>query len=130
MEWAQASFANFFPGAQPTIVRTGFVVRYYPESGNFLAVTTAGEGYALGPVTGGALVLIGNVSAFACLIYPDSCPAQVSAISALAPFGKVVQGLEVVDLIRMVPTTTRTGDRVYQDIPVTDVVIQSVTQTR
>ena len=85
MDWAQARFANFFPGAQPTLVRTGFVVRYYPESGNYLAVTTEGNIYVLGPVTGGALVLVGNVSAFACVIYPDSCPAQVSAISPLAP---------------------------------------------
>ena len=85
MDWAQTRFANFFPGAQPTIVRTGFVVRYYPESGNFLAVTNEGNVYVLGEVTGGALVLVGNVSAFACVIYPESCPAQVSAITALAP---------------------------------------------
>ena len=53
-----------------------------------------------------------------------------AASPGYAVFGKVVQGLDVVDLIRVVPTTTRTGDGVYQNIPVTDVVIQSVTQTR
>ena len=85
MDWAQTRFVNFFPSAQQNIVRTGFVVRHYPESGNFLAVTTDGSISVLGEVTGGALVLVGNVSSFACVIYPESCPAQVSSITAVAP---------------------------------------------
>ena len=47
-----------------------------------------------------------------------------------AVFGKVVQGLDVVDSIRVVPTGTRTTDPKYEDFPLTNVVIQSVTQTR
>lgn len=85
MDWAQTRFTSFFPSVQQNIVRTGFVVRYYPESDNFLAVTTDGSIYVLGAVTGGNLVLVGNVSAFACVIYPESCPAQVSSITAAAP---------------------------------------------
>ncbi len=85
MDWAQTRFTSFFPSVQQNIQRTGFVVRYYPESDNFLAVTTDGSIYVLGAVTGGNLVLVGNVSAFACAIYPQSCPAQVTAITAVAP---------------------------------------------
>ncbi len=76
MDWAQTRFTSFFPSVQQNIQRTGFVVRYYPESDNFLAVTTDGSIYVLGAVTGGNLVLVGNVSAFSCAIYPDSCQAQ------------------------------------------------------
>ena len=76
MDWAQTRFTSFFPSVQQNIQRTGFVVRYYPESGNFLAVTTDGSIYVLGALTGGNLVLVGNVSAFSCAIYPDSCQAQ------------------------------------------------------
>ena len=91
MDWVQTRLPAIFPGAQPTLERTGFVVRYYPESGNFLAVTTAGDAYALGPVTGGALVALGNVSIFACAIYPDSCQAQINAVRSVAPlsYGRV-----------------------------------------
>ena len=91
MDWAQTRLPAIFPGAQPTLQRTGFVVRYYPESGNFLAVTTAGDAYALGPITEGNLVSLGNVSVFACAIYPDSCQAQIDAVRPVAPlsYGKV-----------------------------------------
>jgi len=40
-----------------------------------------------------------------------------------AVFGKVIEGMDVVDKIRSVETTTRSG---YKDVPVTPVVIRSV----
>ena len=43
-----------------------------------------------------------------------------------AVFGKVVQGLEVVDRIKAVPTS----NAVSEGVPLTEVVIQSATQTR
>ena len=91
MDWAQTRFPNFFPSAQQNIVRTGFLVRYYPESGNFLAVTNEGNVYVLGELTGGALVLVGNVSAFACAIYPDSCQAQINTVRPETPpsYGRI-----------------------------------------
>ena len=91
MDWAQTRFTSFFPSVQQNIQRTGFVVRYYPESDNFLAVTTDGSIYVLGAVTGGNLVLVGNVSAFSCAIYPDSCQSQINAVRPLAPlsYGKL-----------------------------------------
>lgn len=39
-------------------------------------------------------------------------------------FGKVVSGMEVVDKIKAVPTTSRMG---HQDVPVEDVIIEKVT---
>jgi cyclophilin family peptidyl-prolyl cis-trans isomerase len=57
--------------------------------------------------------------------------AALDYVSASQPgyavFGKVVDGLPVVDAIRAVPTTTRSG---LTDVPVTDVTIVSATQTR
>ncbi len=43
-----------------------------------------------------------------------------------AVFGKVVSGMDVVDKIKAVPTTTRNG---YSDVPTTPVVINSVTRS-
>ena len=39
-------------------------------------------------------------------------------------FGNVVQGMEVVDKIKVVPTTTRSG---HQNVPVENVVVEKVT---
>ncbi len=50
-----------------------------------------------------------------------------AASPGYAVFGKVVEGLPVVDAIRVVPTSTRSG---LADVPVTDVTITSATQTR
>jgi peptidyl-prolyl cis-trans isomerase B (cyclophilin B) len=41
-------------------------------------------------------------------------------------FAKVVDGMDIVDQIRKVPTTTRGG---HQDVPTSDVVIEKVTVT-
>ena len=41
-----------------------------------------------------------------------------------AVFGRVVEGAEVLDRIRAVPTTTRAG---HQDVPVDPIIIESVT---
>jgi cyclophilin family peptidyl-prolyl cis-trans isomerase len=40
-------------------------------------------------------------------------------------FGKVIEGMDVVDKIKAVPTATRAGHR---DVPTKDVVIQSITR--
>ena len=46
----------------------------------------------------------------------------MTASPATAVFGKVVEGMDVVNKIKEVPTTMRAG---HQDVPVEDVVIQS-----
>lgn len=50
-----------------------------------------------------------------------------TAQPGFAVFGVVVGGMELIDAIRVVPTATRNG---LNDVPVTDVVIESATQTR
>jgi peptidyl-prolyl cis-trans isomerase B (cyclophilin B) len=42
-----------------------------------------------------------------------------------AVFGKVIDGTEVLDKIRAVPTTSRNG---HQDVPVDTVIIESITE--
>jgi len=55
--------------------------------------------------------------------------ASLDYVSAANPgyavFGKVVEGMDVVDAINAVPTTTRGG---HADVPVTDVVLTSATR--
>lgn len=57
--------------------------------------------------------------------------AALDYVSASQPgyavFGRVIEGLPVMDAIRVVPTRTRNG---LADVPVTDVTVVSATQTR
>lgn len=96
MNWAQTRLPDLFPGTPPTLVAEGFVYRAY-SSGYYIGVTTAGEVYALGPLTNGALLALGNLSIYVCAVYPDRCIPQVGSISAQAAlsYGKTAT-LEVV----------------------------------
>ena len=50
-----------------------------------------------------------------------------SSSPGYAVFGKVISGMDVIDLMATQPTTTRNG---YADVPVTDITITSATQTQ
>ncbi len=63
-----------------------------------------------------------NVSDNAFLDKPN--PRTPNDNAGYAVFGKVVKGMEVVDKIRAVPTTTRNA---YSDVPVEPVLIEKVT---
>lgn len=80
MNWAQGRLPELFPGTPATLGAEGFVYRAY-STGNFIGVTTAGDVYAMGPATSGALLALGNLSAFLCAVYPERCIVQVSSIS-------------------------------------------------
>jgi cyclophilin family peptidyl-prolyl cis-trans isomerase len=49
--------------------------------------------------------------------------AQASDGVGYCVFGKVIEGLDVLDKIKTVPTGGRAG---YQDVPQTDVILRSV----
>jgi cyclophilin family peptidyl-prolyl cis-trans isomerase len=51
-------------------------------------------------------------------------PRLDSAGGGYAVFGKVVDGMDVVDKIKTTPTTSRAG---HQNVPVADVVIKKAT---
>ncbi len=70
---------------------------------------------------------------------PDSATSQfyINVVdnpglnNSYAVFGKVVSGLDVVDAIKAVPTgTVSAGGSVFTDVPVTNVLITSASQTR
>ncbi len=76
MNWAEATFPQYFsPSSQPTVVRDGFVFRYYPVTENYLAVTNGATNdiYALGKTTEGKLIKVGALADFTCTVYPNDC---------------------------------------------------------
>ncbi len=63
--FAEANAPGIFPGTASAGQYQQYDYRYYPASGNYLAVDTSGEIFILGPYTGGAIQSIGPVASFA-----------------------------------------------------------------
>ena len=85
--WAQQNYPTVFNGSATTQTGATFTYRAY-TSQNFLAVSSDGGVYVLGPVTQNQLVKVGLLPDFACFVYPESCVVAplpvVSAITAPA----------------------------------------------
>lgn len=62
--YAEANFPGIFTGTAASGQIQQYNYRYYPASGNYLAIDTSGVISIMGPYTGGAVVAVGPVSAF------------------------------------------------------------------
>lgn len=72
MDWAQTRYAQHFPGRKGNFTSAPYLLRYYPETGNYLGA--AGDAvYIYGPVSGNQLTQVGRLSDFSCSVYPASC---------------------------------------------------------
>lgn len=71
-DWAEGAYAQFFPSRRSNLLLAGYTYRYYPESGNHLAVND-GRIYVQGPMSGGALYFVGTVTDYTCLAVPALC---------------------------------------------------------
>lgn len=97
MDWAQTAYPQFFPGVSQDQVSFPFIYRYYPSTRNYLAVVN-GKVYILGPVSGGALALVGNLSDFGCRVGQQYCGAAdtSSTGSALAEINEMLRNWDLV----------------------------------
>ncbi|MBH9579307.1 hypothetical protein [Inhella proteolytica] len=70
-DWAELRYSNFFPSKQSTRSLSPYQYRYYPESGNHVAVTASdGKVWVQGPMSDGALLYVGQMADFVCLVKP------------------------------------------------------------
>lgn len=72
MNWAEATYPQFFRGTQPNLSAPPYVYRYYPTTGNYIGVAH-GSVYVLGPITGGAVLRVGSLPGFECVALADAC---------------------------------------------------------
>lgn len=71
-DWAETQFRDLFPSRRSNQVLHPYTYRYYPETGNHVAV--AGDQiYVQGPLSGGALLYVGTVAEYACSVVPQAC---------------------------------------------------------
>lgn len=70
--WAERTFPHFFPTSERDLIAGEFEFRYYPSTGNYLAVY-AQRVYTLGPMNNGLMVDHGTLLSFACSYKPDRC---------------------------------------------------------
>ena len=62
--FAEAKFPSIFTGLPTSGQFQQYNYRYYPASGNYLAVDTLGSVFILGPYTGGVLSTVGPAASF------------------------------------------------------------------
>jgi hypothetical protein len=107
--WAEATYPEFFaPGSQATLTSGPYEYRYYPQTQNYLGF--AGQSiYVLGPMSGGELKYIGELSAFTCLIAPALCSG--TTITGVAASGAAFVGA-------VVSVSDSTGTNVGTSAPV------------
>lgn len=77
MDWAERTYAVYFPSHQPNLVSAPYVYRYYPETGNYVGLAGTSV-YIFGPVAGVTVdpAFAGNTADFAARIYADRKPAS------------------------------------------------------
>lgn len=71
-DWAEKTYSQFFPGHQFNQSFDTFTYRYYPATGNYVGLSGTTIS-VLGPISGGSILVVGQVSDFACLVYPADC---------------------------------------------------------
>ena len=79
MDWAEAAYADYFPGHESDRVEEPYVYRHYTATGNYLGVAD-GQVYLLGTVSGGALLRVGSLADFAPRVYGE--PRPIAAADA------------------------------------------------
>lgn len=70
LAWAEREYPEYFGGGGVDSVYSGYPVRYYPSSGNYIGFV--GEDvYVLGPITEDEPLRVGTLASFVCQVYPD-----------------------------------------------------------
>ena len=83
--FAEASIPSLFSGASIAGQLQQYSYRYYPISGNYLAVDTSGMIFVLGPYSGNALLAVGTVESFRTAIVDwETAVAKAAADAAAA----------------------------------------------
>lgn len=85
--WAEQHYPQYFgAGTGQGGVWSPYTYRYYRTTDTYLAVTTQGGVYVLGPWTGGQILYVGQMADFTCAVYPSACdvPGDTSTGASLA----------------------------------------------
>lgn len=86
-DWAEQRYPALFPRPAGTATWDRYTYRYYPTTGNYIAVAD-GAVYVLGPFTGQKITRVGTQEDFHCSVLPADCvppavslaPAQLTSI--------------------------------------------------
>jgi len=92
LNWAEVTYPNLFPSAQPNQSVDIWTYRYYPQTNIYLGTNTSGDVLGLvGDGQGGYTSYpLGKIASFSCSVYPQDCavtppPATVSYNECVDP---------------------------------------------
>jgi hypothetical protein len=84
-DWAESALPTILVGAPPSQTVGDFRFRYYPASDTYLAVYGGNLALALGPITGGQILQLGDLQLFACASRPAGCAIPLTGLVAYGP---------------------------------------------
>lgn len=86
-DWAQKNYGNYFPGTYSAGNYQSYTYRYYPSTGNYMAVSNGGV-YVMGAdLTDGEVLFINSLASMLCSVYAPNCTAPTAPPST-APYSK------------------------------------------
>lgn len=111
--WAEATFPAYFSGGADTGTYQQYTYRFYPQSGNYMAISQ-GALYLMGPLTQGQITHVGQLTDFTCRVLAcPSAPAVTNVrcndpvVNRPSGFECVVTGLNLLDTTQPgAPTST------------------------
>jgi len=90
MNWAEKQYPQYFPALQQNRFFAPYVYRYYPQTATYLGVD-GDKVVVLGPWTGNALLTVGRLADFTCLVSPAECASGPTPRFATEPSDAQVQ---------------------------------------
>lgn len=72
LAWAEATYPQWFSGASDDGVYAGYTYRHYQGSNSYIGIADS-KVYALGAMTGNAILDVGTLADFQCRVAPASC---------------------------------------------------------
>jgi len=82
-DWAETAYPVYFPSHQSNLQLGPYTYRYYAGSQNHAAVDGS-KVYVQGALSAGVLLYVGEISDFACLVFPASCGPAPKACNPVA----------------------------------------------
>ena len=108
--FAEANFLSIFTGPATSGQYQQYNYQYYPDSGNYLAVDTAGEIFVLGPYTDDVITPVGAVATYTNSIQAGAvAPFPNYPAVAVNPRAGFIKGVFTMDVGGFMPDTWAQG---------------------
>ena len=92
LDWAEATYPQFFPGHKSTVLFAPYEYRHYPETGHYVGVA-GDEVFLLGPSTNNEIRRVGSRENYRCSVRPQNCAPTSARVGWTASLSTLAHGV-------------------------------------